>query len=175
MRYWSDVEEVDRMKKVDVERFMREAIRVAYMGIEKGQSPFGAVVVDRKTGEIVARAYNTVVKDNDPTAHAEVNAIRKAARKLKTYNLKGHVIFSTCEPCPMCFSAIHWANLDEVYFGATIEDAERCGFREIKLHNREIKRLGGRRVRVRIHDGVLRDECVKMMNAWKKRKDRVRY
>jgi len=157
------------------ETYMREAIRIARRGVDKGQSPFGAIIISKKTGKIIAKAYNTVVKDNDPTAHAEINAIRRAAKRLKTFDLKGHVIYSTCEPCPMCFSAIHWANLDELYYGATINDAKECGFREITLSNRRLKRLGGKNVRVKIHSNLLRDECLEMMKSWTKKKDKVKY
>jgi len=148
-------------------RMMRRAIEVAKRGIEAGQSPFGCVIV--RDGEIIAEAHNTVVMDNDPTAHAEINAIRKAAKKLKTYVLKGCIVYSTCEPCPMCFSAIHWANADMIVYGASIESAAALGFRELRISNEEMKRLGGSTLK--ILGGILKDECIKMMNEWSKRKD----
>lgn len=91
--------------------------------------PFGAAIVD-ENGEIVAVSSNLVLRDNDPTAHAEVNAIREACKKLGTYDLSGYVLYATGYPCPMCMSAIIWANIKKVYFGCTPEDAEKIGFRD---------------------------------------------
>lgn len=108
-------------------RFMEEAIRLAAENVEKGKGgPFGAVVV--KDGQVVAAAANTVTPDNDPTAHAEVNAIRAACRKLETFQLKGCEIYCSCEPCPMCLGAIYWARPDKVYYACTKEDAAIAGF-----------------------------------------------
>lgn len=91
--------------------------------------PFGAAIVDAN-GEIVVISSNSVLRDNDPTAHAEVNAIREACKKLGTYDLSGYVLYATGHPCPMCMSAIIWANIKKVYFGCTPEDAEKIGFRD---------------------------------------------
>lgn len=91
--------------------------------------PFGAAIVDAN-GEIVLVSSNSVLRDNDPTAHAEVNAIREACKKLGTYDLSGYVLYATGHPCPMCMSAIIWANIKKVYFGCTPEDAEKIGFRD---------------------------------------------
>lgn len=152
-------------------RMMRRAIEIAKRGIERGQSPFGCIIV--KDGEIIAEAYNTVLMDPDPTAHAEINAIRKAAKKLKTHVLRGCIVYSTCEPCPMCFSAIHWADADMIVYGASIEDAAALGFRELRISNYKMKELGGSRVE--ILGGILKEECVKMMKEWSKRKDAKTY
>lgn len=91
--------------------------------------PFGAAIVDAN-GKIVVVSSNSVLRDNDPTAHAEVNAIREACKKLGTYDLSGYVLYATGHPCPMCMSAIIWANIKKVYFGCTPEDAEKIGFRD---------------------------------------------
>lgn len=107
------------------------------MAIEKAREtmnknfggPFGAAIVDA-SGEIVVVSSNSVLRDNDPTAHAEVNAIREACKKLGTYDLSGYVLYATGHPCPMCMSAIIWANIKKVYFGCTPEDAEKIGFRD---------------------------------------------
>lgn len=107
--------------------FMKEAIRVAVENVKNGTGgPFGAVVV--KDGEIIASSGNTVVPDNDPTAHAEVNAIRKACRGLNSFQLTGCEIYSSCEPCPMCLGAIYWARPKAVYYACTKEDAAVGGF-----------------------------------------------
>src|SRR5437763_16263183 len=106
---------------MDEQTWMWRAIERAREGIAKGQSPFGAAVVSG--GKVVAAAHNTVWLDTDPTAHAEVNAIRQAAAALGTIKLAGCVMFTTCEPCPMCLAAVHWAKFDRVVYGATIADA----------------------------------------------------
>lgn len=96
--------------------------------------PFGAVIVD-SNNNIIAVASNTVLKDNDPTAHAEINAIRKACKKLNTHDLTGYKIYATGYPCPMCLSAIIWANIKEVYYGTDLNDAEKIGFRDQKIYD----------------------------------------
>lgn len=109
------------------ERFMREAIRLAVENVKQGTGgPFGAVVV--KEGKIIAACANTVTPDCDPTAHAEVNAIREACRKLDTFQLEGCEIYASCEPCPMCLGAIYWARPSRVYYASTKEDAALAGF-----------------------------------------------
>ncbi len=106
--------------------FMQRAIELASENIRKGGGPFAAVIV--KDGKIVAQTGNSVTKTLDPTAHAEVNAIREACRKLQTFELRGCEIYSSCEPCPMCMAAIYWARLDKLYFAATRTDASKAGF-----------------------------------------------
>lgn len=108
-------------------RFMEEAIRLAIENVKNGTGgPFGAVVV--KEGKVIASCANTVTPDNDPTAHAEVNAIREACRQLNTFQLKGCEIYCSCEPCPMCLGAIYWARPEKVYYACTKEDAAEGGF-----------------------------------------------
>lgn len=109
---------------------MMKAIEKARETMNKNfGGPFGAAIVD-ENGEIVVVSSNLVLHDNDPTAHAEVNAIREACKKLGTYDLSGYVLYATGYPCPMCMSAIIWANIKKVYFGCTPEDAEKIGFRD---------------------------------------------
>lgn len=108
--------------------FMELAVDIAKIGIANGcGGPFGCVIVDPK-GEVLAMAHNTVVSDNDPTAHGEMNAIRMASERLGTFNLEGCELYTTSEPCPMCLGAIMWARISKVYSGMTIEDAEKLGF-----------------------------------------------
>src|SRR5437870_6529241 len=109
--------------------YMRLAIQKAQEGIAAGQSPFGAVII--KDDEVVAATHNTVWRDSDPTAHAEVNCIRRAASALKAIFLHGCTIYSTTEPCPMCLSAIHWSRIERVVYGASIADAAEAGFCEL--------------------------------------------
>ena len=110
--------------------FMKMAKEEAFNGYTANDGgPFGAVITD-KDGNIIAQGHNMVLKNNDPTAHAEVTAIRKACEKLETYDLSNYILYTSCEPCPMCLSAIIWANIKEVYYGCTKEDAGNIGFRD---------------------------------------------
>lgn len=125
--------------------FIELAIRIANENIDNGGGPFGAVIV--KDGEIISTSGNSVTKDLDPTAHAEVNAIRKACEKLNTYDLSGCEIYASCEPCPMCLGAIYWARIDALYFAATKHDAANADFSdafiyeeiEKPIHKRDLK------------------------------------
>ena len=151
----------------DDEKFMKLAIVKAFIGIEKGQSPFGACIV--KNGKAVSISNNAVKKETDSTAHAEINAIREACRKLKTYDLSGCTIYSTCEPCPMCFSACHWAKIGRIVYGAKISDAKSIGFNELSISNAEMKRLGGSRIKV--EGNFMRRENLELFKSWKKRRE----
>jgi guanine deaminase len=112
--------------------FMKEAVKEAKKGLKKKEGgPFGAVIVCN--GKIISKAHNTVLK-NDPTAHAEINAIRKASKKLKTFDLSGCDLYTTCYPCPMCYSAIHWARIKQVFYSATSNKATKVGFDDKKLY-----------------------------------------
>ncbi len=142
---------------------MRVAIQKAREGIAAGQSPFGAVIIRSST--VVAAAHNTVWRDFDPSAHAEVNAIRSASASLRTISLAGCTMFTSCEPCPMCLAAIHWSKIDRVVYGATIADAETAGFTELRVAAADLARLGGSRLRVEL--GPCHDECCKLFEEWK--------
>jgi tRNA(Arg) A34 adenosine deaminase TadA len=137
------------------QRWMRQAIDKAREGIATGQMPFGAVIV--RGGELICAAHNSVWTDTDPTAHAEVNAIRQAARILGAIVLHGCEMYTTCEPCPMCLSAIHWAKLDRVVYGADIADAAAAGFSELTMPPRDLVAAAGSPLRV--EGGLLIDEC----------------
>lgn len=144
------------------EKWMRIAIEEARAGIAAGQSPFGATIV--RGGELVARGHNEVWRTTDPTAHAEVVVIRRAAAALRSIDLRGCTMYTTCEPCPMCASAIHWSKLDAVCFGATIEDAQGAGFSELTVPIGEIYRRGGSPVR--LLPRALEGECAELFRAW---------
>jgi guanine deaminase len=116
--------------------FITRAIDLATQNVIEGGGPFGAIIV--KDGEIIAEGVNRVTETNDPTAHAEIQAIRKACEKLNTFDLSGYEIYSSCEPCPMCFSAIYWAHISKVYYAATHHDAEDAGFADALIY-REVK------------------------------------
>lgn len=149
---------------VPQEKWMRIAIDDAmrFMGLTEG-GPFGACVI--RDNEVIAVAHSTVLREHDPTCHAEVNAIRQAARRLHHYDLNECVIYSTTEPCPMCFSAIHWANFRTIVFGTRIADAKLLGFNELDLSNEIMKRAG--HSRVEIVGDFLRGECEQVLKTWR--------
>lgn len=141
---------------------MQRAIREARKNLKTlDGGPFGACIV--RDGRILAAARNTVLR-HDATCHAEVNAIRKASKILKTFDLSECLIYSTTEPCPMCFSAIHWARIPDIVFGTRIADARKAGFRELEISNATLKSLG--KSRIRLHGGFLRDECLRLFEDW---------
>jgi tRNA(Arg) A34 adenosine deaminase TadA len=145
------------------EAYMRLAIEKTREGIAAGQSPFGSVIV--RDSQVIAATHNTVWRDGDPTAHAEVNCIRQAARELKTIALRGCTLYSTTEPCPMCLAAIHWAKLERVVYGATIADAAAAGFHELYVSAKELASMG--RSPLRVEDGLLREECAALFAEWR--------
>lgn len=151
--------------------FMRAAIRLSRDKMRRNcGGPFGAVVV--KAGRIVGRGWNRVTSANDPTAHAEVVAIRDACRRLKTFSLAGCELYASCEPCPMCLAAAYWARLRRVYYGATRRDAARAGFDDARFY-RELKRSrAGRTLPLR---QLLRDEARAVLTEWERKPDRVPY
>ncbi|MEK6659446.1 MAG: nucleoside deaminase [Campylobacterota bacterium] len=125
--------------------------------------PFGAVVV--KDGKVIAKAHNQVLKLNDPTSHAEINAIKKASKKLGTYDLSGCEIYTTCMPCPMCNGAIRWANIKTIYYGATSADADNIGFRDKEFYEKEFLEL----------KNIDREECLKPFKVWQAKEDKILY
>ncbi|NQS88645.1 nucleoside deaminase [Patescibacteria group bacterium] len=150
---------------------MRFAIDKAREGIRNGQTPFGACIV--KDGKIISCVHNLVWKSMDITAHAEIHAIRDACKKLNTIDLSGCVIYSTCEPCPMCFSACHWAKISKIVYGTKIEDAKNFGFSELTISNKKMKQSGNSSIEV-IGDFLL-EENLKLFKLWSKRKDKRVY
>jgi guanine deaminase len=143
--------------------FMRRAIAEARGHLEAMDGgPFGACLV--RGDEVLAVAHNTVLKDLDPTCHAEITAIRLAARKLKSYDLSGCEIYSTTEPCPMCFAAIHWARIGRLIYGTAIIEVAQLGFNELTLGSRQMQELG--RSPVAVYSGFLADECRQLLAAW---------
>jgi tRNA(Arg) A34 adenosine deaminase TadA len=153
------------------EKFMRAAIRLSYKGMkEKKGGPFGAVVV--KDEKIIARANNLVTSVNDPTAHAEVTAIRKACRKLSTYELSGCEIYCSCEPCPMCLGAIYWARISVIYFAATRIDAAWINFDDNYIYNELNKSFNERQIKT---IQIRREEAMKVFEEWKQMEDKIQY
>lgn len=143
--------------------FMKQAIDEVMTHIEKVEGgPFGACVVHGN--RIVAVTHNTVLRDSDATCHAEVNAIRMASKELKTFDLSGCAIYSTTEPCPMCFSAIHWARIPHLVYGTNIQDVQKLGFNELSISNQQMKNVG--HSQVNITGDFLREECEKLLVKW---------
>lgn len=146
------------------------AAELSIRNIDNGGGPFGAVIV--KDGEVVATGVNSVTCDNDPTAHAEVNAVRSACRKLHTFRLEGCDVYSSCEPCPMCLSALYWAGVRRVFYGNTKEDAEAIDFSD-KFIYEEIERRPADRKMPGIH--VDDSRTIRAFEKWAAKDDKVKY
>lgn len=156
---------------MDPEALMQSAIEIARVGIKAGQSPFGCAIAS--DGRVIACRHNTVLSQPDITAHAEVNALRTACELTGQVHLREAVVATTCEPCPMCMAALHWAQVKTVYFGATIADAEAAGFNELALPAAELLRRGGSRVE--LVSGVMRDPCRELFTEWLQRPEHQSY
>lgn len=155
---------------MEKQEFMRRAIQLSIESVKHGGGPFGAVIV--KEGKIIAEAANRVTLDNDPTAHAEVNAIRQAARSLGRFDLSGCDIYTSCEPCPMCLGAIYWAHLDHIYYGCNRRDAADAGFDDEFIYE-ELSLAPAERQKMM--EVLLPDESLAAFRMWKEKKDKKRY
>jgi tRNA(Arg) A34 adenosine deaminase TadA len=152
------------------EELMRRAIELSINSVKEGGGPFGAVIA--RDGEIVAEGNNRVTINNDPTAHAEVNAIRNACAKLGVYDLEGCEIYTSCEPCPMCLGAIYWAHLDKIYYANDRKDAAKIGFDDDFIY-KEIALSPYRRQKP--SEILLRDEAIKAFKMWQAKTDKKEY
>ena len=157
-------------KKSSPEAFMREAIKLSAESVRSGGGPFGAVIV--RDGEIIARGENRVTVCNDPTAHAEVSAIREAAARLGTYDLSGCELYSSCEPCPMCLGAIYWARLDKLYYAGTRADAANVGFDDAHIYEELPLEPSQRELPT---ETLLREEAQRVFEAWAEKADKKEY
>jgi guanine deaminase len=159
------------MGKNDAAKFMKKAIRLSVQNVEKGTGgPFGAVIV--KDGKVIARGANSVTTTNDPTAHAEVVAIRKACKALKTYQLIGCEIYTSCEPCPMCLAAIYWARPDKIFFANSKEDAAAIGFDDKLIYEEIAKPISERKI---FTQQLLRDEALEAFRKWETSPFKIEY
>ena len=150
---------------------MKEAIRISRAKMRANHGgPFGAVVVRR--GKIVGRGWNQVTSTSDPTAHAEVNAIREACRKLKAFHLDDCELYTSCEPCPMCLSAIYWARLKKVYYANTRKDAAKIDFDDDFIYREVARPLSRRKITMK---QLLRKEALKVFAEWKAKPDKIPY
>ena len=152
------------------EEFMKRAIELSIESVNKGGGPFGCVIVkDRK---IVSEGSNKVTSTNDPTAHGEIVAIREACKKINNFSLNGCELYSTCEPCPMCLSAIYWARIEKIYYANTREDAQKIDFDDSLIYSEFKKSIDKRKIPM---IQMMRDEALKAFELWDKKADKVKY
>jgi tRNA(Arg) A34 adenosine deaminase TadA len=150
--------------------YMRRALALACDSVASGGGPFGAVVV--RDGQVVAEGLNRVTVWNDPTAHAEIVAVRGACSKLGRFDLRGCDVYSSCEPCPMCLGALHWARVDTIYYSATRHDAARAGFDDAALYDEFSRAMAERATPIR---RLLPEAATEPFEAWLKQAQRVAY
>lgn len=155
---------------MEKEKYMKRAIQLAVDNVRNGGGPFGAVIV--KDGRIVAEGVNRVTAQHDPTAHAEVQAIREACRKMETFDLTGCEIYSSCEPCPMCLGAIYWAHLSHLYFAGTKIDAARAGFDDAFIYKELPLDIQHRQLPT---ETMMHDEALQPFDEWMKSSDKIEY
>ena len=151
-------------------QFMNRAIELSVESVNNGTGPFGAVVV--KDNKIISEGFNTVTSSNDPTSHAEISAIRNACKNLDNFSLKGYDLYTTCEPCPMCLSAIYWARVDNVYYANTRSDAQKIDFDDSLIFEELKKNIKERKIPM--HQ-MMRDEALKAFEMWDKKIDKIKY
>lgn len=152
------------------EELMRKAIKLSIENIENGGGPFGAVIA--RNGNIIATGVNRVTAENDPTSHAEVNAIRSACRALNTFDLSGCEIYTSCEPCPMCLGAIYWAHLDKIYYGNNRTDASNADFDDSFIYDEIALPKDRRKLPT---ERLMSEEAIKAFELWMKKSDKVEY
>lgn len=158
------------MRKDDID-FMKIAIQLARKGMHSNSGgPFGAIVV--KDGNIISEGFNCVTSKNDPTAHAEIIAIRKACEKLNDFQLHGCTLYTSCEPCPMCLGAIYWARPDRVVYACNREDAANINFDDQFIYDELGKKITNRKI---VFNQLLRDDALATFNEWSAKKDRMEY
>ena len=154
----------------DKKKFMVKAIELSINSANTVGGPFGSVIV--KDDKIIAEGSNKVTPSNDPTAHGEVVAIREACKKLNTFDLSGCEIYTSCEPCPMCLSAIYWSRLDKIYYANTREDAKNIDFDDSFIYTEIPKKIDDRKIKM---IQMLRDEALKAFEIWDKKVDKIKY
>ena len=149
---------------------MKRAIELSIESVNKGGGPFGSVII--KDNKIISEGYNKVTTNNDPTAHGEIVAIREACKKLKNFNLSDCELYSTCEPCPMCLSAIYWSRINKIYYANTREDARKIDFDDSLIYVELQKNIDKREIPM---IQMMRNEALKAFELWEKKTDKVKY
>ena len=151
-------------------KFMARAIELSIESVNTGGGPFGSVIA--KDEKVIAEGSNKVTSTNDPTAHGEIVAIRQACKNLSDFNLNGCELYSTCEPCPMCLSAIYWAHVDKIYYANTRDDAQKIDFDDSSIYSELFKNIKKRKIPM---IQMMRDEALKAFELWNKKTDKVKY
>ena len=151
-------------------KFMQRAIELSIESINSGGGPFGSVIV--KDEKIISEGMNRVTVDNDPTSHGEIVAIRNACKKLNTFNLSNCSLYSSCEPCPMCMSAIYWSRIGKVYYANTRDDAKKINFDDSLIYSEIPKKNEDKKIPIK---QMLRDEALKAFELWDKKTDKIEY
>jgi len=165
------MEEIKSTQEKDFDKaMMQRAIELASKSIDNGGGPFGAVIT--KDGKIVGEASNSVTKDNDPTAHAEVNAIRQACKNLGTFMLDGCTIYTSCEPCPMCLGAIYWSHIGKIFYGGNQKDAAKAGFDDKFIYEEIDLRPEDRKTKM---EELLHKDAKKVFEKWLNKTDKTEY
>ena len=149
---------------------MKRAIELSIESVKKGGGPFSSIIV--RDNKIISEGSNKVTSTNDPTAHGEIVAIREACKKLINFNLKGCELYSTCEPCPMCLSAIYWARIDKIYYANTRKDAQKIDFDDSLIYSELQKNIDKRKISM---IQMMRNEALKAFELWNKKEDKVKY
>jgi len=150
--------------------FMKRAIELSVESVNNGGGPFGCVIV--KDDKIIAEGSNKVTSNNDPTAHGEIVAVREACKKINNFSLNGCELYSTCEPCPMCLSAIYWARIEKIYYANTRDDARKIDFDDSLIYTELQKNIDKRKIPM---VQIMRNEALKAFELWDKKKDKVKY
>ena len=150
--------------------FMKRAIKLSIKSVNSGTGPFGALIV--KNNKVISEGFNTVTLTKDPTSHAEIVAIRSACKNLNNFSLEGCDLYTTCEPCPMCLSAIYWARIKNVYYANTRSDAKKIDFSDALIYEELNKNINERTIPM--HQ-MMRDEALKAFELWDKKEDKVKY
>ena len=150
--------------------FMQRAIELSIESINSGGGPFGSVIVNDE--KIISEGMNRVTVDNDPTSHGEIVAIRNACKKLNTFNLSNCSLYSSCEPCPMCMSAIYWSRIGKVYYANTRDDAKNIDFDDSLIYSEISKKKEDRQIPIK---QMLRDDALKAFELWSKKTDKIKY
>ena len=150
--------------------FMLRAIELSINSVKNNGGPFGCVIV--KDNNIIAEGFNEVTKTNDPTAHGEIVAIREACKKINNFSLSGFELYSSCEPCPMCLSAIYWARIDKIYYANTRKDAQKIDFDDSLIYSEINKDKNDRKIKMtQMH----RDQALEAFKIWKEKEDKIKY
>tara|TARA_B100001540_G_C15629561_1_gene561486 strand:- start:284 stop:748 length:465 start_codon:yes stop_codon:yes gene_type:complete len=150
--------------------FMKRAIELSIKSVNSGGGPFGCVII--KDDKIISEGSNKVTSTNDPTAHGEIVAIRDACKELNNFSLNGCELYSNCEPCPMCLSAIYWARIEKIYYANTREDAKKIDFDDSFIYSEFQKNMNERKIPI---FQMMRNEALKAFELWEKKKDKIKY